>query len=84
VVVLPTPPFWFAQAIILAKCFPRRKLSKGSAHLQVVSRGTEHLERKSLESQSFPHIVALQRFLLNQLSAPRLLREPMSPNSCST
>ena len=39
-VVLPTPPFWFAQAIILAKCFPRRKLSKGFAHLQVVSRGT--------------------------------------------
>src|ERR1700681_3889620 len=27
VVVLPTPPFWFAQAMILAKCFPTRNLA---------------------------------------------------------
>src|ERR1700730_17610132 len=27
VVVLPTPPFWFAQAMILAKCFATRNLT---------------------------------------------------------
>jgi hypothetical protein len=26
-VVLPTPPFWFAQAMILPKCFPTRNLT---------------------------------------------------------
>src|ERR1700730_16202515 len=41
VVVLPTPPFWFAQAMILAKCFPTRNLTN-----VVPSCKLFHVERK--------------------------------------
>ena len=41
VVVLPTPPFWFAQAMILAKCFPTRNLTNVMPSCKLF-----HVERK--------------------------------------
>src|SRR5437660_1489642 len=48
VVVLPTPPFWFATAMIRANYSPaHRKSSKRSSRMQDVSRGTslDHANR---------------------------------------
>src|ERR1700724_138688 len=48
VVVLPTPPFWFAQAMILAKCFPTRNLTNVAASCKLF-----HVKRPQTIAVSF-------------------------------
>ena len=51
VVVFPTPPFWFATAIIRANDPPKsRKVTRIAPSMQLVSRGTSRARPKRLSS----------------------------------
>src|SRR6202047_4515576 len=84
VVVLPTPPFWFAQAMILAKCFPTRNLTNVLRTCKLF-----HVERppgrQFIRIRRAVRMVCLaSRFVLNQMSVSRLLTDSIFQNCCST